>query len=279
MRLQHFVFTLLVSVIFLSCKNDNPQESTNNIFKFRKHISYTTSGVVSVTEPIRIDLANEVDSWVSNEEVSTKSISISPKIEGKLSALNSRSLLFQPSNNLEPNKEYTVTVNLGEIYAAIPSEFKKYTFKFKTIEQNFSVVTTSFQSYNKEWQYIEGEIKTADILELEKAKTLIKANQKAKNLAIKWESLDSVSTQFQFKIDSVQRFEDDSEVTLSWSGDKINVDNEGESSLRIPGKNNFSILSIDVFQLPEQHLTINFSDPLKKQQNFNGLVEIQTIKI
>ncbi|NOR28955.1 MAG: hypothetical protein GQ540_10565 [Lutibacter sp.] len=278
MKLQHLIFTLLVSVIFLSCKNDNPQETTNNIFKFRKHIGYTTSGVVSVAEPIKIDLVNEVESWVSNEEVSKKAISISPKIEGKLSALNSRSLLFQPSKSLEPNKEYTVTVNLGEIYASIPSEFKTYTFKFKTVEQNFNVVTTSFQSYNKEWQYIEGEIKTADVLELEKAKALIKAIQNDKKLAIKWESIDSISTQFQFKIDSVQRFEDDSEVTLSWSGDNINVDNEGESSLRIPGKNNFSILSIDVFQLPEQHLTINFSDPLKKQQNFNGLVELQTIK-
>lgn len=278
MKLQHLIFTLLISVAFLSCKNENPQESTNNIFKFRKYISYTTSSVISVAEPIKIDLVKEVESWVSNKEISKNAISISPNIEGKLSALNSRRLLFQPSKNLEPNKEYTVTVNLGKIYTTIPSEFKTYTFKFKTLEQNFSVATTSFQSYSKEWQYIEGVIKTADILELEKAKTLITATQNNKKLAIKWESLDSISTQFQFKIDSVQRFEEDSEVLLSWSGKSINVDNKGESPLRISGKNNFSILSVDVFQLPEQHLAINFSDPLQKQQNFNGLVDIQKTK-
>ena len=67
-------------------------------------------------------------------------------------------------------------------------------------------------------------------------------------------------------------------MLLSWSGKKINVANEGESVLRIPGKNNFSILSVNVFQLPEQHLVINFSDPLQKQQNFNGLVEIENTK-
>ncbi|WP_456376281.1 alpha-2-macroglobulin family protein [Lutibacter sp.] len=278
MKLQHILFTLLVSIAFLSCKNENPQSTTNNIFKFRKYISYTTSGIISVAEPIRIDLANEVEGWVSNKEVSKNLVKITPNIEGKLAAINSRSLLFQPSKNLKPNKEYTVTVNLGKIYTNTPSEFKKYTFKFKTIAQNFSVATTSFQSYNKEWQYIEGVLKTADILELENAKQLIKATQKDKKLAIKWESLDSISTQFLFKIDSVQRFEDDSEVLLSWSGKKINVDNEGNSLVKIPGKNNFSIVNVDVFQIPEQHLAINFSDPLKKQQNFDGLVEIQNAK-
>lgn len=278
MKFQKLVVALILSVVIVSCKKETPQESTNNLFKFKKYINYTTSGAVSVSEPIRIDLAKEVEFWVSNEEISDNYISISPKIEGKLATLNTRSLLFQPSKNLKSNKEYTVTVNLGEIYANIPSEFKTYTFKFKTIEQNFSVATTSFQSYSKEWQYIEGVVKTSDILELEKAKSILTANQKNKALSIKWEHNDSLSKQFQFVIDSVQRFEYDSEVLLSWNGKSINVDNEGDSNLRIVGKNNFSILNIDVIQSPEQHLNINFSDPLKKQQNFNGLVSIKNSK-
>jgi len=228
MKFQKLVFALLLSVIIVSCKNEKPQDSTNNLFKFKEYINYTTSGVVSVAEPIRIDLAKEVESWVSNEEISDKYVSISPKVEGKLASLNTRSLLFQPSENLKPNKEYTVTVNLGKIYPNIPSEFKTYTFKFKTVEQNFSVTTTSFQSYSKEWQYIEGVVKTSDLLELEKAKTILNANQKNKSLSIKWEHNDLLSKQFQFVIDSVQRFEDDSEVLLSWNGKGINVDNNGE---------------------------------------------------
>ena len=275
MRLKQLLFSIVLSVVFLACKDEKPQETTNNLFKFKEYINFTTSGVVSVAEPIRIDLAKEVESWVANEEVSKKFISISPNIEGKLAALNKRSLLFQPSQKLEPNKEYTITVNLGKIYTNIPSEFKKYTFKFKTIAQNFKVTTTNFQSYSKEWQYIEGTIKTADFLDFENAKTLISASQKNKELPIKWELSDSISKNFQFVIDSVQRFEDDSEVLISWTGKKINVDNSGKSSLKVPGKNNFSILAIDVIQSPEQHLNINFSDPLLKQQNFNGLVAIK----
>ena len=278
MKLQKLLLTVILCVAFITCKDKNPQSATNNIFKFKEYINYTTSGLVSVAEPIKIELFKEVEGWASNKEVSEKFISISPSINGKLSAVNSRSLLFQPSKNLEPNKEYTVTVYLGKIYNNVPSEFKTYTFKFKTIEQNFSVATTNIQSYSKEWQYIEGIVKTADILTLENAKNLVSAKQKSKQLPIKWQGLDSVSKQFQFIIDSVQRFEDDSEVLISWSGKNINVDNSGESSFRIPGKNNFSILNVDVIQSPEQHLNINFSDPLKKQQNFNGLVAIKNAK-
>lgn len=275
MKLQHLFFSLVLSVLLFSCKKDAPQESTNNLFKFKDYINYTTSGVVSVAEPIRIDLAKEVESWKPNNGIDVKLVHISPSIDGELVSLNTRSIAFQPSKNLQPNTEYTVTVQLNKMYTNIPSEFKTYTFKFKTIEQNFSVATTNFQSYNKEWQYIEGIIKTADVLSLDKAKRIISAVQKDKKLSIKWEGLDSISTNFRFKIDSVQRFENDSEVKLSWSGEVINVDNEGASDLKIIGKNNFSILNVEVIQSPEQYLKINFSDPLKKQQNFNGLVAIK----
>ena len=150
MKFQKLLLSILFCVVFIACKDQNPQSETNNIFKFKNYINYTTSGLISVAEPIKIELAKEVEGWISNQEVSEKFFSISPSINGKLSAVNSRSLLFQPSKNLEPNKEYTVTVYLGKIYNNIPSEFKTFTFKFKTIEQNFSVTTTSFQSYSKE---------------------------------------------------------------------------------------------------------------------------------
>ena len=263
MKFQKLLLSILFCVVFIACKDQNPQSETNNIFKFKNYINYTTSGLVSVAEPIKIELAQEVEDWISNQEISEKFFSISPSVSGKLSAMNSRSLLFQPSKNLDPNKEYTVTVYLGKIYNNIPSEFKTFTFKFKTIEQNFSVTTTSFQSYSKEWQYIEGVVKTADILTLENAKNLVSAKQKNKQLPIKWQGLDSVSKQFQFIIDSVQRFEDDSKVLISWSGNSIDVKNSGENAFIVPGKNNFSILNVDVIQSPEQHLNINFSDPLK----------------
>ena len=248
MNFQKVIFALLFIMAIISCKDEKPQESTNNLFKFKEYINHTTSGVVSVAEPIRIDLAKEVEGWVSNEEILENIFDISLNVKGKLSALNTRSLLFQPSEKLQPNKEYKVTVKLGKLYANVPSEYKSYTFKFKTLEQNFNITTNNLQSYSKEWQYVGGIIKTADILDLEDAQKLVTAEQNNKKLKINWKNADSISTNFNFIIDSIQRYEDDSKILVSWDGSPINVDNDGKNELNIPGKNNFSIVNIEVFQ-------------------------------
>ena len=61
MHIKKYLACLLVIALAISCKK-KPVE-TDNIFKYRDYISYTTSGRVSVMEPIRINLANEVEGW------------------------------------------------------------------------------------------------------------------------------------------------------------------------------------------------------------------------
>ena len=269
---------LILSVIVFSCKPKNPQEDTDNLFKFKEYITQTTSGEVSVTSSIRIDLLKEVHSWVPNQEIKENIISISPSVNGTLTALNSRTILFEPSENLTANKEYQVTINLGKLYANVPSEHKKYTFKFKTLAQNFSINTNTIQSYSKKWQYIEGNLRASDMMSLEEVEQLLSANHKGDKLKVKWNTARESSKFHEFRIDSIQRYEDDTEVAIKWQGSKIGVDNDGESTFKIVGINNFSIVKMEVIQSPEQHLKINFSDPLKKQQNFKGLVAIQNAK-
>ncbi len=278
MNLQKLLTIFFLSVFIYSCNKTDKTSKTNNLFKFKDYINYTTSGEVSASEPIKIGLAKVVDSWSVNKEITDKIITISPSVKGKIIALNTRTFIFQPSNKLDSNKEYKVTVHLSKIYNNVPQNFKNYTFKFKTVEQNFKITAKNFQSYSKEWQYIKGAVQLADYITLNEVKTIITAVQKNKKLSVKWENNDSIAKQFQFIIDSVQRFENESKVTLHWDGSAINVDNKGESQLKVVGKNNFSVISIHVFQSPEQHLSINFSDPLKRQQNFKGLVAIQKAK-
>jgi len=115
---------------------------------------------------------------------------------------------------------------------------------------------------------------------LSEAKNILSAKQEGKKLPIKWYGDDETpSTYFEFVIDSIQRFKNDSKIEVNWDGTSIGVDdNSGSSKIKIPGENNFSVVNVYVKQFPEQHLRINFSDPLKKQQNLKGLVTIENIK-
>lgn len=276
---MHFkkILTILVVIsLVISCKK-KPIE-TDNLYKFRAYISFTTSGLVSVADPIEISLANEVAGWEMGKEITKNIVTITPHVQGKLTVANNHALLFVPDEYLDPSTEYTVIVKLNEIYKNIPKDFETYTFQFKTITPNFSIVTNDLQSYSKNWQYLEAVLHSADIISLQDAKKLVGAFQEVKNLTIAFNEANEYSRVFDFKIDSIHRKMEDSEVLVKWQGNAIKADNKGESKLQILGINNFSIVKVKVIQAPEQCLSINFSDPLKRQQNFDGLVSLQGVK-
>ncbi|MDT0558182.1 MG2 domain-containing protein [Ichthyenterobacterium sp. W332] len=267
-----FVFAILLAFA-ISCKKQVTE--TDNIFRFRDYISYTTSGRVSVVEPIKITLANPIESLNLENDLPSDILKIKPHVSGKLVAVNKHSLQFTPDEALDADTEYAVVVNLGKLYDAIPKDYKTYTFQFKTITPNFNIVTNALQSYSKEWQYIDAVMRSADVISLEDAKQLVSASQNGNSLNMVWNEGYERSKYFEFKIDSIKRNTEDSKITVAWNGKKISADNKGSNAITIPGKNNFIITKTEVFQSPEQYLLLNFSDPLQEQQNFDGLVSIQ----
>ncbi|MEO8933895.1 MAG: MG2 domain-containing protein [Xanthomarina sp.] len=274
-----FKKTIIFAVILsftVSCKNKDTE--TDNIFKFREYISYTTSGLISVEESIQINLAKEVEDWEMGQEITDNILTISPHVSGKLMIDSKHALLFKPDEPLDPATEYTVTLKLNKIYKDLPKDFGNYTFQFKTITPNFTVITNNIQSYSKEWQYVEAVLRASDVISLKQAKQLVEASQNGKKLSIVFNEYNEKAKIFDFKIDSVHRQIEDSEILVKWEGKAIKADNKGENKLMIPGINNFTITKVEVIQSPDQYVSINFSDPLKKQQNFDGLVSIENSK-
>ena len=268
------LLVLLASIIFMiGCQKQ--KEPTDNLYAFKEYVNYTTSGVVSVTEKITVNLGKEIDAIEEGHAINPKTFDISPSVDGELKMLNKHSFQFIPKENLKPDTEYTVTIKLRDLYLAIPQGLYSYTFQFKTIKPNFSIQANVLQSYSSEWQYIEGVLKSADIISLEDAKKLISASQGDQSRRIVFDESNATSKYFDFKIDSIQRKEDDSKVTFSWDGTAIESDYKGESEIRIPGKNNFTVVDARVVNGASKYISINFSDALKQQQNFDGLVTLE----
>ena len=270
-----FTFAVLLSLA-VSCKEKIVK--TNNLFKFKDYISYTTSGITSIAKPIQINLANDVKGWEMGQDITDNIIRIKPYVEGKLTAVNKHTLIFTPNEHLKANTEYVVTIKLSAIYNNMPDGFNDYTFQFKTITPSFNIETNHLQSYSKNWQYLEGVIKSADVIPLQGAINLIEAYQNGKKLQLIFNEANDNANLFEFKIDSINRKIKDDNILVKWNGKAIKASNTGENTISIPGVNNFTIVDIGIIQSPEQHLSINFSDPLKKQQNFDGLVTVQNIK-
>ncbi|MDC8005268.1 MG2 domain-containing protein [Aureisphaera galaxeae] len=273
---QFFRLTALIALMILSACGDKTQPSEiDNLFKFKDYIVSNTYGNRSIGDAIVVQLLKPVEQFEMDTELSADYFKISPGVKGKLLIENGRTLVFQPDEYLEPDTEYSVSVLLHKLYEDIPKEFRTYTFAFKTIAPNFSVDVGALQSYSKQWQYLDGHIETSDLVDLEKAKRLVKVTQNGKDLALKWAQEDGASKFFNFTIDSIQRAVEDSEIEISWDGKPIKSDFKGNNTFAIPGQNNFKVVDVKSVAAPSASLSINFSDPLIAQQDFAGLVTIE----
>ena len=233
---------LFVIVALFSCnKNDTSETQTSNKNDFKDYIANVSSGIISKKSDIRIVLIQPVAEWSNNLELNDAYFSVSPKVKGKWIALNNRTISFQPETAFKQDTEYVFKVHLNK-FQKIEKDLNHFSFKVKTIKQDFIVTTNSLQSYNRDWQYLVGNIKTSDVLLLEDAKKLVSATQDGAPLTIKFDTVLDDSKFFTFTIDSIQRKADDSEIQISYNGKPIDVDQDYNFPYAIIGKNNFQVV-------------------------------------
>ena len=277
MNLKNISVLIISLFLVLSCKNKNGSETeVSNFYEFKDYVSDVTSGLISSTSTIQIVLAEPVPEWTNNLELSTNLLSVTPNVKGKLTALTHNTIIFQPEKNLKPDTEYVFKLHLDQ-FRKTEKGFETFSFKAKTLKQDFTITTNQLQSYDRDWQYLSGVIRTSDVMDIETAKKLVEATQKGKRLAVKFEDNIKNGQFFNFTIDSIQRFEEDSDINISWNGTPFGIDTKDERAYTIIGKNNFQIINVEVVDGDEQYLEINFSDPIKKSQNFDGLVTIEGV--
>ncbi|MFD2588355.1 alpha-2-macroglobulin [Croceitalea marina] len=272
-----FPKVILISFLLIlsSCKKKSESSSTDNLFKFKDYVSYHTNGQQSIDTPIKIVLAKQLEQFELTQELPNEYLKIVPEVEGKLAIENGRELTFQPTEYLNPNTEYTATLALGKLFEGLDSEFKKYTFSFKTIAPNFKINLGNLQSYSKDLQYLMCTLEASDILDANQIISTVSVSQEGKSLAVKWENTEENARYFNFKIDSIQRKVDDSQLQISWNGEKLGANNTGSENFTIPGLNKFVVVDAKTSTSPNAALTLNFSEPLKENQNLNGLISIE----
>ena len=279
MPLKKILFILLViSLVGCKDKTNTASEQRENLFEFREYISNVTSGVISTQSDVRVVLRNPSIELQKDQILEDALLKVSPHTEGKVVALTNQSIAFIPEHGFKPDTEYTFSLDMKAIIDTIESDYKTFNFKVKTIKQQFNITTEHLQSYSKEWQYLRGTLRSSDVMDLNTAESLISASQNGKSLRIKFDKSVKKSTQIPFTIDSIQRLEEDSEILVNWDGTRQNIQDKGEATIKIPGKTNFTVVNITTFGGENQYLEINFSDPLKKDQNIDGLVNIEGAK-
>ena len=266
---------LVIISIYFWFFNENKNKHIKINPAFSSYVSAFTSDIISNESVIRIRLATPVENINFNKEIDLDLFDFSPNIDGKAFWRDNQTIEFKPEERLASGTLFNVKFALNEILE-VPENFEDFEFQFQTIEQNFTIDVKNIASYNNNdlsKNKIEGSIKTADKLDNKNLEKIIFAKQNDKNLKITWQH-EADGLNHLFSIENVLRTDLQELVTVFWNGKDIDVNSKGEKKINVPALGDFKLLEYDVVQQPEQHILLQFSDPLDKEQNLNGLIEI-----
>lgn len=253
--------------------------------EYHKYVSGYTAGMISNTQPIRIELANEVPAEIlkktENDEVTdellNEIIEFEPAIDGKLKWVNSRTIEFTPATTLSSNQFYTAYFKLNNV-ANVERKYKTFAFQFATYPQDVFVDNVSLEiteEYNPAEMTLTGQIKTtdyADSLALKKVVYVLIDGKKVHPDLTKnrWET-----NVYSFQLNGIRRQQKEKQLQVFWDGKPIQSDRRGSKEVKIPALGDFSLLEAEVIDNEDQFVEINFSEPISPSQNLDGIITIE----
>jgi len=272
-RLTQLSISLMILICLIQCRK--PDLSVNPAFT--EKISAFTSGVISSESVIQVILAEDYPgSDISNAPDGKGMFRFKPAIKGQAVWIDKRTIEFRPSENLKSGGTYSVKFYLSKILQ-VPREISVFKFNFSVVEQAISVTATGYQALNENdliWNQIKGTVNTADVTDIEFFKDIFTATQEGRSLTMSWEPGQNRRT-FNFVIDSIKRTEKQGKVDIIWDASSKFRKIKGSSEVEIPSLSEYKVMDVKVVQQPEQFIQILFSDPVKRNQNFDGLIFLE----
>lgn len=264
---------------FTKSKGSKPAEAFINP-AFGQYISSFTSGVIASGSSVRILLAeNAVDSSFVGQESSVSLFDFKPSVKGKTVWLDQRTVEFRPDARMNPGHVYEVEFFLSKLINNLPNELKTFEYSFQVIRLNFEVSIDNVKPYVKtdlKRQKVEGTLSTSDFADNDAVEKTMRATQEGKALKVSW-THQNEGRQHAFVIEEVERKEAPSKVSLEIEGKSLSVEQNDSREIEIPALGDFKVTNVRVEQSSNQHVVIQFSDPLNEKQNVEGLITINDV--
>lgn len=272
------IIVFSMSLLFWQCR-PAPAVNTGNT-AFARYIEGYTAGVVSRESAVRVRLAAQVNTvQQTNEPDKRELFTLYPKVKGKTYWLDARTVEFRPDEPLRPGQEYQVRFALAQV-AEVSDELKQFVFDFQVIDPGYNVELEGLKAQTAnalDYMKFSGRIRFADNESPEQIERVLKADVDGKPWTIKWVH-DGQLRVSAFTLDSLPRGKAPAKLRLQWDGTPIGTKKKGDRTIEVPAAGTFAVLEVRAVHEPEQHILVQFSDPILVAQHLNGLISLQGIQ-
>ena len=272
---RFYLLLTILTLLIQSCGNQKNAELSDPTL-YKDFITSYTSGMISSKGTFQVGLKSTSEAWTPNQEIDTKLFSIEPNVKGKVLYLPNNTLSFVPNEALKNGEKYRVTLHLSK-FTEVPSELKDFNFLVFTSPLNVQVDLLDFQSLNADSYLLNGRLTASDWMSKKQIEELLQAESGNQKLKVDVSgSTDTDATVFDFSISNIQRQADIEKLLVFWNQTSDNQILKGQVETEIPAKGVFKAFKTITENKIDSHqsFSINFSDALKKNQDFDGLVTL-----
>lgn len=269
---------LLIPVLLFSCSSSEETQEAERVEinpEFSQYIAAFTGGVIPSDASIKVQFNEDIPADVRNDEGTKDAFELYPEAEGTVNWVDERTIEFIPNQPLKSGMLYKASVDLTE-FLDVDDGLEMFEFNFRTKRKSFNLAFERFASSSKkdfENQKLIGQIRFTEPVDSMAVKKMITAHQDGEplNVAV----LQETGRDYKFVVQNIIRKNQRSDLEVSWNGEAVGIGKSGTKKIKIPTKNEFVVLDVEVNHAPEQFVRIHFSDPLNQDQFMEGLIYLQ----
>lgn len=120
---------------------------------------------------------------------------------------------------------------------------------------------------------LTGELTTREAAELDVVKQVVQLSLEGDQLPARWQQ-DGDKRRHRFVFDAIPRAAESRRLQLRWDGKPLGTSDKGARELSLPALTSFEITGVRVVRQPETYVQVNFSAPLDRNQQLQGLVSL-----
>ncbi|MFT5055900.1 MAG: hypothetical protein ACI80H_000607 [Pseudoalteromonas distincta] len=277
--MKNFIYYLLATALLYGCGNTQIDIPLNADVHFKPFLSSYTSGVISKSDDIHIVFKENLsDSILEDTSNLYSAISLEPKIDYRIKSMSKKHIVITPSIPLRSGTRYRANVNIAKL---INKELEHSIFPlvFETKIQDYAIQDLKSEIkdiYKPNEIVISGFIVTTDNSALENAKNTLVSVGDLDIEDVQWIAYSD--RKFQFTLPKIMKQLTATSLTLEFNGNTFNLDHNENPTIDIAAISDFKMNKWEYTSYPDQVLTLEFSEPLKPNQNLEGLIQLDAIK-
>lgn len=271
------IFTL-VTVLFIlgACNKSNPKDfAVSNPKDFQDYIVSFTSGIISTHANIDVVLTSNLGNWDNNQVLPNDLWKITPSVPGELTYLDSGVIRFTPKKPLKHNQTYYMSLDLQNYIDKQTSKNATFKFLATTMPLNITMNVQSLQSIASTSYNLNTKFFSSDLITTQELLKMISAYQGKEKLELQvTQNQNSLSKEFNVIISDIQRLNKPSSIDIAIHNNTPGSKQSFSKEIPIPKLGEFTAFDFRTIGEDNQNIQINFSDPLNKNQNLQGLITL-----